>query len=468
MEFRSRLLRDAQRLLNTFPVLRHVVNAHSAKMATNLGTLIGAAGAAQVITVLAAPVSARIYSPEIFGVWGRFMATASLVMSISTLRFEMAIPTSATLSEALSAVRVSMAVLTGFFGFTLLLAAGIRGCASLAWLRVMLPCSWFLPLLVAGNGFCMIMTYLAVREHWYGAIGNCRVRQSLATAAFQLGGGLIGLGPSGLISGSAVGSSVGAAAIARKAGLTSIASFWPRAGDGQTARKNLRMALLASGSALLTVIGSQLPILLVAARFSDRDTGLFVMAMRLVSYAENLITNACAQVFYGEACTLARDAPHGLRGLLTSWTVLLSLLAATAALGMYGFADVFTRTLFGPKWYGAGAQFRVLAPLLATLILINPLSMIVYVIGRPQFGALWDGFRITLVLVCFHFSTSTPHSLSSSVLLWTTSLACASLLWIALLFWLVGSYCANQAKGGASWSSLISQSRSRERMEQGD
>jgi O-antigen/teichoic acid export membrane protein len=368
------------------------------------------------------------------------------MMSVSTLRFEMAIPTASTLTEAYSVVRVGMGVLTAFFVVAVLFAAIAQMMGPVGWIAVMAAYGWLLPVLIIGNGFCMTMTYLAVRERWFSAIGSCRVHQSLTTAVLHIGCGLAGLGPGGLIAGYALGNSVGGAGIARRAALTNPRKLWPGKEDYLVARKNFKMALMATGSALLTAFGAQLPIIVVASLFSARETGLFVLAMRLESSAESLLSNSCSQVFYSDACARLRDGPHGLAKLLTSWTVLLMAAAATVLVLLYAFAGVFTRVAFGHKWDGTADLIRALAPLLAALIVVNPLSNIVYVIGRPQLAAVWDICKIACVGGCFYYSAIAGRSLASAVQVWTVVLACASALWLLVLVALVRAFCSKQPK----------------------
>jgi len=82
--------------------------------ARGVSVLVGGTAGAQVLTVLAAPLLTRLYSPEDFGLLAVSASLLALIGVISSLRYELAIPLPEANVAALSLILVGLrALLTG-------------------------------------------------------------------------------------------------------------------------------------------------------------------------------------------------------------------------------------------------------------------------------------------------------------------------------------------------------------------
>ncbi|XDZ69491.1 hypothetical protein AB8878_06195 [Alphaproteobacteria bacterium LSUCC0226] len=57
-----------------------------------VSVLVGGTGNVQILSVLAAPIFTRLYTPEVFGVLAVYASLLALIGVISSLRCELAIP----------------------------------------------------------------------------------------------------------------------------------------------------------------------------------------------------------------------------------------------------------------------------------------------------------------------------------------------------------------------------------------
>ena len=149
--------------------------------------LVGGTAGAQLLTVLAAPLLTRLYSPEDFGMLAVYASLLALISIISSLRYELAIPLPEDDAEAaniavLSLILVGLSTLLA--GFMMLLAsqplANVLGLPGLA--RYL----WLLPIGVLFGGTYTIFNYWSVRTKRFTTIASTKLRQAVAMIALQL------------------------------------------------------------------------------------------------------------------------------------------------------------------------------------------------------------------------------------------------------------------------------------------
>jgi O-antigen/teichoic acid export membrane protein len=66
--------------------------------------------AAQLVTLTAAPVLARLYAPEAFGVFGALIGLGAVLGAVAGLKYELAIVLERSEADALDALRLVLAI----------------------------------------------------------------------------------------------------------------------------------------------------------------------------------------------------------------------------------------------------------------------------------------------------------------------------------------------------------------------
>ncbi len=72
-------------------VINGIKKLKNSTMFSNAKVLVAGTMLAQAISILSAPFLARIYSPEEFGVYAVFLSASSVFISVSMMRYELAI-----------------------------------------------------------------------------------------------------------------------------------------------------------------------------------------------------------------------------------------------------------------------------------------------------------------------------------------------------------------------------------------
>jgi len=344
--------------------------------AKSVGILAGGTVVAQGIVVLASPLLTRIYTPNDFGLLGIYGSFVMLATSIATLRYELAIPLPkksetaiALLYLALGAVAVTgllLGVVLWYWGGSIADLIGIDAIRRYYWLVVAGT---------VGAGANSAFSYWAVREKRFGIISRTRVTRNASQVAVQLGGGVAGFGPLGLLLGDALG---------RVGGTWRIAAQFleetPR-NVGRAAMKRLvyaavryrRFPLLMAWATLLNVGSIQIPLLLISYYFGAAQLGLYALTHRVLTLPASLIGHAVGQVFLADASRVSGD-PYRL-AIFTRKVAITLYAVALPLMLVVGFAapELF-EMVFGASWRPAGQYAQILAPWFLLWFVSSPLS----------------------------------------------------------------------------------------------
>ena len=360
-------------------------------------TLVSGTAVAHGITAGALIVLARLYSPAEFGVLGVFTAIYFSLSVISCLRFDIAIALPRDDGEAASLLSLSLlsALLVAAvvaLGLALVPASVVRTAGA----QAVQPYLWLLPVALLVVGVFSAFQNWFIRRRQYAGIARARAAQSLGAASVQIGAGLAGAGPIGLIAGVVLNGGTGAAMMLRSiaADIRSVGG-WPNVRSlKQAARDYSRFPLYSTWEALANSMAVQVPVLLVAALTSASELGQLLMALNVVQAPLALFGNATAQVFLSQAPTKARE---GLLGQFTRQTVWNLLRAGTPMMAAIAFLAPWVFPLmFGPNWQRAGILAAWMTPWMLMQFAYGPVSMVFQILGRQRLAMLVQIFGLLL------------------------------------------------------------------------
>lgn len=283
--------------------------------AADVVRLASGTASAQLIGVLAAPLIARMFAPQAFGVLAIFASIAGVISVISCFRYEIAIylperdedaANLAALSSLLvTAVSAATAILVWSFGSSALRFAKLPELGG--WL-------WLLPLNVFITGMWTILNCWNQRKRRFLRITVLQVVTRVAMVGSQIGLGLAGFSSGLALIGTTVfGAFVTAALLAgqtfqddRRLFMESIS--W-RAMRGLWTRYS-KFPRFGMAAALLNSVSFQLPIILLSGFFSAAVVGSYSFGLRVLRVPGMLIgTNVNRAFFPG-------PLKRGIEGLL--------------------------------------------------------------------------------------------------------------------------------------------------------
>jgi O-antigen/teichoic acid export membrane protein len=363
-------------------------------------TLAAGTGLAQVIVIATSPILTRLYAPSDYGVFAVAVSIISILITISCLRYEYALPLPTDDVAAANVLALALGVHT-----LMTVSAGLLLWLVAPWLfapfgaAVLVPYVWLITLAQLGGGIVSVFTNWAVRTRAFSDIAATRLTQSVALVGVQGGLGIAGLGAVGLLAGDAAGRIAGSTRLISSAWRTHQAAFRSvtRAGVGAAARRYRRFPIYSTPSALLTTVSLQIPLLLLVAVYGTGTGGQFALAARVCAIPLTLVADAVGQVFVSEAAGLVRSQSTGLRSLFLRTTSTLARAAAGPAVLAMLLAPFLTGIVFGKAWSEAGLFIAVLVPAYFLAFVIGATGDLLYVLERQDLHLAREVLRFVLV-----------------------------------------------------------------------
>lgn len=332
------------------------------RMMRSAGLMAGAAVLGQLMMLAAMPLLTRLYDPSDFGVFAIFSAMMGLVLVISSLRYEMAIPLMRN-DKSAGDMLISVLAINAISALASLLAVVIwrHDIADLVGAPAVAKYLFMLPIGLLGAGSFRAFNLLALRQNRFVVVAQTKLVQSLSNVAFQIAAGLTGLGAIGLITGHILGFSAGVVRLARDAALR---MTWPGCAAVRRSASLLkghdRFPKFDVPAALIDFLGVQLPNLVLAALFSPTVAGIYFLADRVLTAPMSIVSQAVSQALLaGARASLAR-------GTLLRQTVRMGLglaaMVALPALVIVMAGEPLFAMVFDDSWRQAGVYAAWLVP----------------------------------------------------------------------------------------------------------
>ncbi len=343
------------------------------------GTIAGRAVALAVM-----PVVTRLYSPGDFSVLAVYMSTLSIFAVVACLRFEIAIPLVQDDADAANLLLLSLSVASVVA--LVLLLAGLAAPETIAGFLRTPEFAQYLWLVAIGVFLAASYAALqnwATRAKRFGAVARTRIMQSLSGATISLLFGWAGIAPLGLILGNMLNVGAGGfglvvSALRKDKGALSEVSLSSLA---KTSKKFASYPIFSVPEAVANNIGTQLPILIVAA-YGDHEAGYLLLALQVMAVPMALMGSTVSQVYISRANDEMR------KGQLNVFTQqVMSRMAATGALPII-FLGLFSPVLFdfafGEQWRRSGEIASLFAPWFLTQFIVSPVSTVMYATGNQK------------------------------------------------------------------------------------
>ena len=388
--------------------------AQKRKFLYNVTLLTGGTAVGQGLFILLSPLLSRLYSPEAFGVFGVFVSTTGLLVSVATLRYELAIPLPSREEDA-RALAWAGALGAGLFSLLLFAMALWVGPRYLHLFNIHLAKAeqedWFLLALPFGVGvfsLSQVLVYLLIRLKRYHALAGSKVASGGVTVLTQLGVGIGRLGGGGLIVGwilgrlAAVGVCIKAVGLSENAANPSPQAFFPEVKRlFRQMRRFARFPLLTMPAGLMNATAVELPLLMSASLFGPQITGWFTFARRVVYGPMSLLGRSVSQVYIGALSEAIKRRDRSALRLFDRLSRRLFLLAVAPFSLLVLIAPWLFRWVFGSAWYASGLLVQYLAPAYLLHFVVVPLSQTLNLLERQDWQMGWDLTRLLLIAGVF-------------------------------------------------------------------
>jgi len=388
------------------------------------GTLVG-----QFIVFLSTPAIARLYSPNDYGVLAVYSSILNVIVAISCLRYELAIPLP---EDDQTAAHVLVLALIICFIVSILSGLALWGLGDFIVTVTKTPAMkaylWLLPLGAFGAASYTVFSLWAVREHNYVKLGQTKLAQGIMLVTTQIFLGIINIKPLGLLLGLLAGHTAGMATLAVSA-LQKIKQVLKNVSIYhilKVARRYRRFPLFSSYTSLIDTIGSQAPAFLLAVLYGPSITGLYALSQTAVFAPVILLGRSVDQVYFSEASRLLRKDPReeSLLKLYLNTAKKMFLLGILFVIPLLLFSPVLFELLFGEQWRESGCYVQVMTPMMLSNFVANPISQTLNVIERQDIQLLWAIIWLMSISISFavtyYFNLSALYAVALLSLMMTT------------------------------------------------
>jgi O-antigen/teichoic acid export membrane protein len=353
----------------------------------NVLTLMTGTTIAQAIPIAISPILTRMYTPEDFGLLALFLALFSILSTIATGRYELAIMSPESDDEAKDIVFLSILVaifvffiatiLIWFFGAEIAFFLGNSEIKN--WL-------YFIPFTVLSFGVYQSIDYWLNRQKKYRGMSENKLIQVGSVSILKL---IIGVfSKSGLILGSICGW-ISSMFVVFSRSKIKYSDF--RLKESKKALLKYKdYPLFQAPSSVLNSIAAQSPVIFISRSFLDSTVGFFSLVLKTLNAPVALISKSIGQVYFQRVSEHANSSPHLLLSDVYSAAFKLSILSVLLFLPVVFFAPELFSVIFGSEWVEAGLYAQILVYSIAVKFVVGPLSTIFLAIGRIKVASMWQ------------------------------------------------------------------------------
>jgi O-antigen/teichoic acid export membrane protein len=383
---------------------------------------LGNAGG-KALMMASAPLLSRIFSPEDYGASGVVIAVVAVSSVIATLRYDMVLLTTRSRRGRANAVALTMALLSGYAAaLALALAAGVSwGTATGSDSVLLHPLMLFAPAILVAMGIQSSIGHkLLVKAGAFRRAAGAGFAEGFGASVAQIGLGLAGLGPVGLLAGRLAGH-LAALGVMLKGGwlvreIRELRPLMTRDGAARIARANYRQALFLTPANVLNTLASQLPVFLLAPAFGAAAAGAYYFINALAMAGMTFFIASAPALILREA---ARRRQAGLSPGAFILQITLLLLAPSLLLAavLHIWSVEIVVLLFGDQWTLAGQILAYAAFSYAAVVSFVPSSTASQLVRSQHVNMLAQLARVIGTLAAIFIGARNGDILQAVVLI---------------------------------------------------
>lgn len=392
------------------------------------GVFVGGSAVAMLFPIISAPIVARLYSPEDFGVYAVFIALATILFSMSSLELRQVPMLEEKLKSGAHGVQLAISIIAFFCLFIFLLLCVIPS----EWLNLVIgvsatPFLFWLPLTIFFMGVSDVLYIWAVKRKEYKFLTRNKLILAFTTMTLQILIGLYDPGPIGFILANLAGLFLATVLLLRLyhkhiKNLQVILSF--NSAISQI-KNHYRLAVWSMPATLINSSSEFLPDLLINRFFGPAQLGQYSLAMRMLNLPLSFLSRSI-QDFFHQQVTDEFAVSGNCQKTFWRFFALTSIGAIILVIPLIIFIPIVFPIIFGSQWDQAGTLIQALTFLIIVRFISSPLSYIWIVCNQQRLNFIW---QIGLLIATASALYIPPNFMPESSLydtLWIYSLAVGS------------------------------------------
>jgi O-antigen/teichoic acid export membrane protein len=357
----------------------------------NLLVLTSGTVLAQTIPIVCAPLMTRLFLPGDFGLYTNFIALAAFVNIFISGKYELAIILPERHEEAVNILSLACVLCLSFTCIlSLVFFFFSESLSSIIRMNDLKQFLWLIPISACFAVIYMIFNEWCVRKKTFTTLSKNKISNTTGIAGSSLLFGLFKIS-GGLIFGEILGRFASASlaifrvlkddrGLFRHISISKMVFY---------AKKYSDFPKFNLSGQFFSVLGHQLPVLLLTAKFGIYDIGLFSLSERVLGLPLNFVGNAFKDVFKQRAANDYRKNGNCRSIYLKTMTVLLCISVIPFFI-LFLFAPFLFSLVFGKEWYIAGEYARILCPMFCVSFLMIPTSGMFVIAEKQKREFIWQ------------------------------------------------------------------------------
>jgi O-antigen/teichoic acid export membrane protein len=368
----------------------------------NVLTLMTGTTIAQAIPIAISPILTRIYTPEDFGLLALYIAISSIIASVASGRYELAIMLPREDEDAINILALSFIIIV-IVTITLTIMVMLYGeeISSLLENSEIIQWLYLIPVSVFFIGIFNTLSYYNNRKKYFKRLAKASIVRSLVMVIFQITVGYFKVGPSGLVGGEIL-SRIWSSVILLK-GLIKDKLLITNVTLKEIFKaliKYKKFPKFSLPGVLVNTISQYIPTILIPIYFNTSILGYYFLTQRVLGSPSVLIGTSISQVFFEEASRERQET--GMCGLSFDSTIKKLTIISMVAFPIIFFTveEVFA-FVFGEEWRIAGEYAMILVPLFAIRFIVSSVSAVDTIMEKQNIFLIFNIVLLSSTVLIF-------------------------------------------------------------------
>lgn len=392
------------------------------KVIEDIGILASGSIISKILGFGAYPIITRIYTPEDFGIMAVFTSAIFIIHPFGTLTYSVTIPLPKSDGMAINILILGI-VITIIITLLISIILILVGNEIFTFLNASEIFSyWWLLILgiISASVFDLLIQW-ATRIKSFSIVAKAHIWQAIFSITTQIGLGLLGLKPIGLLLGEVVRKSGGMTILYRKFRIEFINSMVHVSVKRMLfVFKYYRdLPFFHLPSQLISILTLKIPLLFFAFQYGTETAGQLGLAFMVIGIPMGILGRNTANAYYSEIAKIGMNQKKEIYNLTVSLIKRLAVLSSFPTIILIFLSPLLFKYIFGSEWFQAGQFTSIIAFYLYFEFLATPFMKIFNVFNTQRIYLQISFVRIMLIIVVFTLAYSWNIDIYNALIAYT-------------------------------------------------
>ncbi|AXT61836.1 translocase [Aquimarina sp. AD10] len=378
------------------------------KFTRNIITLVTGTALAQSIPIALSPILTRIYTPEDFGILATYMSLAAVISVVVSLKYDVAIiiPEKDEDSAGITVLSIVIAFVMSTIIFLIIFFFNQELAVFLVEknddVQVFSKWLYFIPLSVLFMGIFNAISFWFNRKTLYKRMATSKVINTAGLTGTQIGTGVLGYTPIGLLLGFVSGRIFSVLYLVNKLRRDNDSVFAKVTRNSMVLlmKRYKRFPYFTLPAEFINVVSNQLPIFVIGKFFGGAILGNYSLMERVLNAPISLLGRSVLDVFKQRA---SEDyVKYGnCKDIFIKTLKTLMLLSIFPTILLFFLSPFIFGFIFGKEWSMAGEFAQIFSILFFFKFTASPLSYMFNIAEKQHYDMFWQIGLLIFAVISF-------------------------------------------------------------------